>query len=150
MAGVVLLFQHPSWMRVLPWALLLLPLAALLRGPRPIVLALGVCGVLFLGVDRKAWNAVPKRSPVGGLRHLAGIVGKQPVFAWGHVPPYLLWKLGPQIRQSEFFQSPYRGEPWILWEEGVPGEHPFPAKTQEWERFRVGRKTLVLSKRTPK
>ncbi|GEM_PF-2655700 len=149
LGGVVLLFAAPPWMQVLPWVLFLLPLAALFRGPNAVVLALGICAVLFLGVDRKAWSAVPKRSPVGGVQHLSRIVGKQPVFAWGHVPPWILWKLGSRVRQSEFFVSPYRGEPWILWEEGVVGEHPFPEKVQKMERFRVARKTLVLSKRTP-
>ncbi len=147
--GMVLLFVSPPWMSVLPWALFLLPLGAAMRGPRWLVLALGACAVLFLGVDRKAWTAVPKRSPVGGVQHLEKMVGNQPLFAWGHVPPLILWKLGPRVRQSEFFVSPYRGEPWILWEEGVPGEHPFPGKTKRIERFRVGRKTLILSKRTP-
>ena len=148
--GASLLFLAPPWMSVLPWALFLLPLGAVHRGPRWVVLALGVCAVLFLGVDRKAWTAVPKRSPVGGVQHLVKMVGKQPLFAWGHVPPLILWKLGERVRQSEFFVSPYRGEPWILWELGVSGEHPFPAKVRSIERFRVGRKTLILSKRTPK
>jgi 4-amino-4-deoxy-L-arabinose transferase-like glycosyltransferase len=149
-SALVLFFLAPPWMVVLPWVLLLLPLGACFRDPRGVVLALGICGVLFLGVDRKAWAAVPKRSPVGGLKHLVQVVRKQPLFAWGHVPPLILWELGGSVRQSEFFQSPYRGEPWILWEKGVTGEYPFPEKTKKWEEFRFGRKTLVLSKRTPK